>query len=235
VTTSPMQSGIANPYGEAMTLFQSFRRLASPGCVAITLGSVLFATPSTAEPIRIVMLGDSLTAGYGLPPGQELPVRLEAALQARGHEAVIENAGVSGDTAQGGLARLDWSVPEETDAVIIALGANDVLRGIKPEVTRSALTQIIERLKARRIQVMLAGMLAPRNYGPGFAKAFDSIFPDLARTYDLVYYPFILDGVALDAALNQPDGIHPNAKGVSAMAERMVPVVEELLVRIRGH
>jgi len=194
----------------------------------------LLLAPAQAAPVRIVMLGDSIAAGYGLPPSQALPARLEAALKARGHDVTIENAGVSGDTAAGGLARLDWSVPDGTDAVIVELGANDMLRGLDPKVTREALTAIVERLRARRIEVMLTGMLASRNLGPDYQRAYDQIFPDLAKAYDLVYYPFLLDRVALDRSLNQPDGIHPNEKGVAVMVERMVPAVEALIRRVRA-
>jgi len=194
----------------------------------------LLLAPAQAAPVRIVMLGDSIAAGYGLPPSQALPARLEAALKARGHDVTIENAGVSGDTAAGGLARLDWAVPDGTDAVIVELGANDMLRGLDPKVTREALTAIVERLRARRIEVMLTGMLASRNLGPDYQRAYDQIFPDLAKAYDLVYYPFLLDRVALDRSLNQPDGIHPNEKGVAVMVERMVPAVEALIRRVRA-
>ena len=144
----------------------------------------------------------------------------------------IENAGVSGDTASGGLGRLDWSVPEGTDAVIVELGANDALRGSDPKVTRAALETIIRRLKERHIAVLLVGMLAPRNLGPDYVKAFDPIYPELAKAHDLILYPFILDGVAGDRALNQADGLHPNAAGVDIIARRMLPKVEELVAQI---
>jgi len=146
----------------------------------------------------------------------------------------IENAGVSGDTATGGLARLDWSVPEGTDAVILELGANDALRGLDPKVTRSALETLIQRLKARHIAVLLAGMVAPRNLGADFARAFDPIYPELAAKYDLVLYPFFLDGVATDPALNQGDGLHPTAAGVDVIVARILPKVEELIARLKA-
>lgn len=181
-----------------------------------------------------MVLGDSLSAGFGLAAQDALPAKLERALKARGVAADIANAGVSGDTASGGLARLDWSVPDGTDAVILELGANDALRGGDPKATRAALDAIIARLKERRIAVLLAGMLAPRNLGPDYAKAFDPIYPELAAKYDLVFVPFILDGVAGDAALNQADGIHPTAAGVDVMVSRMLPKAEELVARVRA-
>jgi acyl-CoA thioesterase-1 len=180
-----------------------------------------------------VVLGDSLSAGFGLAAQDALPAKLERALKARGIAVEIANAGVSGDTASGGLARLDWSVPDGTDAVILELGANDALRGGDPKATRAALDTIIRRLKERRIAVLLAGMLAPRNLGPDYARAFDPIYPELAATYDLVFYPFILDAVAGDAALNQADGIHPTAAGVDVMVKGLLPRVEEVIARVK--
>ena len=184
--------------------------------------------------MRIVVLGDSLSAGFGLAAGDALPAKLERALKAKGVAVAIENAGVSGDTASGGLARLDWSVGEGVDAVIVELGANDALRALDPKVTRSALESIIRRLKERRIAVLLAGMLAPRNLGPDYAKAFDPIYPELAAAHDLILYPFILEGVAGNSALNQGDGIHPTAAGVDVMVQGMLPKVEELIARVRA-
>jgi len=182
--------------------------------------------------VRIVVLGDSLSAGLGLAVQDALPAKLERALKARGHDVAIQNAGVSGDTAAGGLARLDWSVPDGTDAVILELGANDALRGADPKQTRASLEAIIRRLKERRIAVLLAGMLAPRNLGPDYVKAFDPIYPELAKAHDVILYPFILDGVAGDRALNQADGLHPTAAGVDIIVSRMLPKVEELLARL---
>jgi len=181
-----------------------------------------------------VVLGDSLSAGFGLAGQDALPAKLERALKARGIAAEIANAGVSGDTAAGGLARHDWAVPEGTDAVILELGANDALRGSDPKATRAALDIIIRRLKERHIAVLLAGMLAPRNLGEDFAKAFDPIYPELAAAHDLILYPFILDGVAGDAALNQADGMHPTAAGVDIIVGRMLPKVEELVARAKA-
>jgi acyl-CoA thioesterase-1 len=184
---------------------------------------------AAAEPVSIVALGDSLTAGYGLAPGQSFPEQLERALRARGHDVTVANAGVSGDTASDGLARLEWSVPAEADAVIVEFGANDALRGIDPSVTRTALKGILEKLRARGQLALLAGMLAPRNLGAEYAAAFDAIYAELAEEYDVRLYPFFLEGVAADAALNQPDGIHPTAEGVARIVEALLPDVEALV------
>jgi acyl-CoA thioesterase-1 len=188
---------------------------------------------SADRPVTITVLGDSLSAGFGLPAEAAFPARLEQALKAKGIAVDIHNAGVSGDTASSGLARLDWSVPEGTDAVIVELGANDALRGLDPKVTRSALDQILRRLKQRGLAVLLAGMRAPRNMGPDYARAFDQIFPDLARGHDVIFYPFFLEGVATDPKLNLGDGIHPNQAGVEAIVRRILPQVEQLLSRAR--
>ena len=194
------------------------------------------ALPAQAQdrPVRIVVLGDSLSAGLGLSAAEAFPAKLARALKAKGIAAEVSNAGVSGDTASGGLARLDWSVPEGTDAVIVQLGANDALRGVSPNVTRGALDQIMRRLKERRIEVLLAGMLAPRNLGNNFARDFDSIYPELAEKYGALLYPFFLDGVATLARLNQSDGLHPNAEGVDMIVKGILPKVEELVIRVRA-
>jgi acyl-CoA thioesterase-1 len=189
---------------------------------------------AAAAPVSIVALGDSLTAGYGLGPGEAFPEQLQAALAARGHDVSVANAGVSGDTASDGLARLEWSIPAEADIVIVALGANDALRGIDPAVTRQALAEILDKLRARGQAVLLAGMMSPRNLGEEYAAEFDAIFPDLARHYDVPLYPFFLAGVATDAALNQADGLHPTAAGVARMVEGILPQVEELIAARDG-
>lgn len=181
-----------------------------------------------------MVLGDSLSAGFGLPLDAAFPARLAAALKAKGIAATIANAGVSGDTASGGLNRLDWSVPEGTDAVILELGANDALRGLDPDLTKTALNTILGKLKDRHIVVLLAGMQAPRNMGPDYARDFDAIYPTLASTHPVVFYPFFLDGVAADPKLNQGDGLHPNAAGVEAIVARILPRVEELIARARA-
>jgi len=206
--------------------------------VAVTIGCAAFASrmqPALAAdaPVRIVALGDSLTAGFGLPREATFPARLEAALRARGLAVEVANAGVSGDTASGGLARLDWSVPEGTHAVIVELGANDALRGIDPAVTRSALEAILRRLGERHIAVLLTGMRAPPNMGAEYVRAFDAVFPALAAAHDVVFDPFFLDGVAADRALNQPDGLHPTTGGVEAIVRRILPKAEELVARVK--
>jgi acyl-CoA thioesterase-1 len=197
---------------------------------------MLTAAPAAAadRPVRIVALGDSLTAGFGLGAADAFPAKLERALKAKGLSVTIENAGVSGDTTAGGLGRLDWSVPDGVDAVILELGANDALRGGDPRASRAALETIIQRLRERRIAVLLAGMLAPRNLGRDYARAFDPIYPELAAAYDLLLYPFFLDGVAGDAALNQGDGLHPTAAGIDVIVSRILPKAEALIARVRA-
>jgi acyl-CoA thioesterase I len=201
---------------------------------ALAIAAVAFAaapaSPARAadRPLRIVAFGDSLTAGYGLPGDAAFPAKLERALAAKGIAAEVANAGVSGDTTSGGLARLDWSVPDGTEAVILELGANDALRGVDPKIARGALEAMLERLTARHIPVLLAGMLAPRNLGPDYGAAFDAIYPDLAKKYGAILYPFFLDGVAGDPKLNQRDGLHPTAAGVDAIVAKIMPAVEQL-------
>jgi acyl-CoA thioesterase-1 len=182
-----------------------------------------------ARSLRVVALGDSLSAGYQLAAGDAFPSVLERSLKARGLDVSIENAGVSGDTATSGLERLDWSVPDGTDAVIVELGGNDALRGLDPAITERALDEIILRLKARRIAVFLAGMLAPRNNGDAYAKRFDAIFPQLAARHQVPLYPFFLDGVQGDPKLNLADMIHPNPAGVRVIVERITPAIEAFL------
>ena len=210
------------------------QRLAVALTVACVAAGAASAAPSADRPVKIVALGDSLMAGYQLAASGAFPEQLEKALRAKGYAVEIANAGVSGDTASGGLGRLDWSVPDGTDAVILGLGANDMLRGVDPKVTRAALAKIIEQLKARGIEILLAGMLAPPNLGPDFAGAFNAIFPDLASTNGLVFYRFFLDGIATDPKLNQRDGIHPTAAGIAVVVERILPKAEELLARVRA-
>jgi acyl-CoA thioesterase-1 len=191
-------------------------------------------TKAADRPIKIVVLGDSLSAGLGLPVEDAFPARLAEALKGKGVAATIANAGVSGDTASGGLGRLDWSVPDGTDAVIVELGANDALRGLDPSLTKSALDIILRKLADRHIAVLLAGMRAPRNMGSDYASDFDAIYPALASTHPVVFYPFFLDGVAAEPKLNQGDGMHPNAAGVDAIVARILPQVEELITRARA-
>ncbi len=202
--------------------------------MALTSAGSGIAEAQTRKPLRIVAFGDSLTAGYGLPQGAAFPDILTSELQKKGYDIVVENAGVSGDTSSAGLARLDWSIGDGIDGVILELGANDALRGIDPAVTRKALEDIIVRLKERNIPVMLAGMLAPPNLGADYARRFDPIFPDLAAKHGLVLYPFFLDGVAARRELNLPDGIHPTAEGVRVIVSRILPAVETFLARIKA-
>lgn len=187
-----------------------------------------------ATPVHIVALGDSLTAGYGLADKDGFVPRLQAALAKNGISADVANAGVSGDTASDGLARLDWSVPQGTDAVIVELGANDMLRGIKPEVTRAALDAILKRLSERHIAVLLCGMRAAPNMGADYGRDFERIYPELAAKYGVLLYPFFLDGVAAALTLTQPDGMHPNPAGVGVIVQRILPKVAELLTRAQG-
>ena len=220
VLPPPPETGRVRSYGSFVRPVQSALTIA-----AICGVLVPAQTPAHAQerPVRIVALGDSLTTGLGLPANQAFPLRLQAALKAKGIVAEVADAGVSGDTAANGLARLDWAVPEKTDAVIVALGANDMLRGINPAVTRKALEDILRRLGERKIPVLLAGMRAAPNFGEDFGKNFESIYPQLAAKYDALLYPFLLDGVAADAKLNQRDGIHPTAAGVDRMLSASCP------------
>jgi len=196
---------------------------------------LMVAVASAADrPVKIVALGDSLTAGFGLPADAVFPARLERALKAKGLAVEVVNAGVSGDTASGGLARLDWSVPEGTDAVIVELGANDMLSGTDPQVTRRALEAIVRRLTDRGIPVLLAGMRAAPNLGAEYGRAFEAIYTDLAAKYDVLFYPFFLDGVAAQARFNQRDGVHPTVGGVDRIVAGILPKAEELIARARS-
>jgi acyl-CoA thioesterase-1 len=177
----------------------------------------------------MVVLGDSLSAGLGLVASAAFPERLQKALKAKGIDVDMSNAGVSGDTSSGGRDRLDWSVPEGTEAVILELGANDALRGIDPKVTRAALVDILTRLKARKIAVLLCGMVAPPNYGADYSARFNAIYPDLARAFQVPLYPFFLEGVATEAKLNQADGLHPTAEGIDVIVKNILPTVEAFL------
>ena len=195
----------------------------------------LSPSATAAEPLRIVALGDSLTAGYGLAEKEAFPVKLQAALRAKGHDVEVINAGVSGDTASGGLARLDWSVSDTAEAVILELGANDALRATDPATTRKALNETLRKLTQRKIPVLFAGMQAPRNMGADYITAFDRIYPELAQAHGVLLYPFFLDGVAAESQLNQRDGIHPTAAGVDVIVERILPSVEKLIAQARAN
>lgn len=210
-----------------MAFKQLLRAFAAAGLV--WAGSILAAE---AEPVEIVGFGDSLMAGYQLDAGQSFPEKLEAALRAKGHDVTVANAGVSGDTTSGGLSRLDWSVPDGTDLVVLELGANDMLRGISPEITERNLDAMISRLKERGIAVLLAGMVAAPNLGDDFGATFNGLYPRLAEKHDLIFYPFFLDGVAANPGLLLEDGMHPNALGVDRMVANALPTVERALAAL---
>ncbi|MFM7418025.1 MAG: arylesterase [Alphaproteobacteria bacterium] len=193
----------------------------------------LAALPAEAAEIRLMMLGDSITAGYGLARAEALPARLEAALRAKGQAVRVIDAGVSGDTTAGGRARLDWALADNPHAVIVALGGNDGLRALEPRSSRANLAAILDALAAKRLPTMLTGMLAPPNLGADYGREFAASFSDLARERPgVVFYPFLLEGVAGDLSLNQPDGIHPNPAGVAEMVRRMLPYVDSLLGKV---
>ncbi|API54117.1 arylesterase [Rhizobium leguminosarum] len=194
--------------------------------------SLILATGAAARTINLVGFGDSLMAGYQLPPGDGFPEKLQAALKAKGLDVTIANAGVSGDTTTGGLARIDWSVPDGTDGVILELGANDALRGIPPEESAKNLDQMITRLKERGIAVLLAGIIAPPNMGADYAARFNPIYQKLSEKHGLPLYAFFLDGVALEAGLKLDDGMHPNARGIDVMVEKMEPAVTNFVEAI---
>jgi acyl-CoA thioesterase-1 len=197
--------------------------------LCLLLGQTAVHAEAAAAAVRVLMLGDSLTAGYGLAVPDSLPSQLEAVLKGQGLDVVILNGGVSGDTTAGGLARLDWALSDKPDYALVALGANDALRGLSPEKAFENLDAIITRIKAKGVKVMIFGMLAPLNLGKEYGESFAAIFPKLAEKHRIPLYPFLLDGVALDPKLNQPDGIHPNAAGVRIIAGRIAPLVKRLL------
>jgi acyl-CoA thioesterase-1 len=216
---------------------QRGQKMKLPALIAATLllagMGVPVAKAETGETV-IVALGDSLTAGLGLAQDESFPAVLERALKRRGHDVTVVNAGVSGDTAEAGLGRLDWALPDDAAAVIVELGANDALQGLPPAGTKQALENIIKRVRARGLPILLAGMEAPPNMGKDYAEAFGAIYPELAAKYDLLLYPFFLDGVAMEDGLKLNDGMHPNAKGVDRIVEGITPKVEELLARVKA-
>jgi acyl-CoA thioesterase-1 len=199
----------------------------------VLLFTLLIGSPALAAPVKILAIGTSLTQGYGLPPGTEIPVVLEAQLKATHIDAKVINAGVSGDTSSGGLARLDWSLADHPNVAMVELGSNDALRGVPPRVTEKNLSAILAKLKAAHIPVLLLGMQAPRNLGPEYAKEFDPIYPRLAKQYGVALYPFVLDGVALNPKLNQADGIHPNPAGVKIIVGKLLPYVKTLVAQVK--
>jgi acyl-CoA thioesterase-1 len=201
----------------------------SAALAATLTGLFLSQAPAAAEPVTLLALGDSLTAGYGLDPAAAYPVKLEQALKARGHDVVVINAGVSGDTAAQGAARLEWSLTDDVDGVIVELGANDALRGLDPAQAEAALKGILDALASRKLPVLIAGMRAPPNLGPDYAAAFEGMYARLAAQSGALIYPFFLEGVAADPKLNQADGLHPTPEGVDAIVARILPSVEALL------
>lgn len=216
-----------------------FRMCTRAGIVAAALAAAIMTASAqwqvqaqSPAPIRIVAFGDSLTAGYNLSPADAFPAQLERALKARGRTVEIINAGVSGDTTAAALERFDWAIPDGVDAAIVELGANDGLRGQSPAQARRNLDTIIAKLKAKNIEVLLAGIPAPRNWGDDYVKAFDPMFADLAAIHGTLLYPFFLDGVALKPELSLPDGLHPNARGVAIIVERIGAKIDELLERV---
>lgn len=194
-----------------------------------------FATATAqaeSSPQRLMVFGDSLTAGYGLASEDSLPAQLQRALRERGHAVTVINAGVSGDTTSGGLSRLEWTLADDPQAVILALGANDGLRGINPGLTRDNLQQMLEIVQQRELPVLLLGMLAPPNLGRDYSEAFNAIYPDLAEEYSVLLYPFFLEDVVGEPQLNLEDGIHPNRQGVAVVVDNILPLVEQLLQQI---
>lgn len=201
-------------------------------CFCFLFPASVLAEQKKNKLIKLVAFGDSLTAGYGLAQEHSFPAVLEQTLRQKGYEIEIINAGVSGDTVQGGVERLDWSVPDGTDGVILELGANDMLRGLDPLQTKAGLETIVERLKNRNIPILIAGMQAPPNLGAEYILKFNNIYKDIAQKYQLILYPFFLDGVAGNAALNQKDGLHPTEQGVKIIVERILPSVESFIAKL---
>ncbi len=204
-------------------------------CAGLLSAGLLFGpgnSATAAEALRILALGDSLTQGYGLPNGTEFPAQLEAALRAEGLNIGVINAGVSGDTSAGGLARLDWSLSDHPDAAIVELGGNDALRGLSPAEMEQNLDAILARLSQEGIPVLLAGIMSPRNMGPDYSAEFDAVYPRVAEKHGALFYPFFLDGVALDPDLMQADGTHANEDGVAEIVRRMMPLVRELIAKV---
>ena len=215
-------------------LLDHMRKLGLAGVgttILISAASSLAVADDTKNSIRIVAFGDSLTAGYLLRPNEAFPAQLQMALQAKGHKVEIVNAGVSGDTTAGGADRLDWTLQNGADAVILELGANDALRGLEPKQARANLNQMLTAITAKGTPVLLAGMRAPGNWGGDYVKTFDAIFPELAAKHGAALYPFFLDGVALNPQLVQADGLHPTAAGVAEIVKRILPYAEALVAR----
>ena len=204
-------------------------RCAAAICGVLLLAAVFGSAVAADRTPEILAFGDSITAGFGLPSNEAFPARLEARLRAQGIAAKVVNAGVAGDTTAGGLARLDWALADKPDVVILELGANDALRGIDPATVRANLEAMISRIQASGAKLLLTGMLAPPNWGEDYRRDFDRIYPELARAHGVALYPFLLDGVAMDARLNQPDGLHPNERGVAVLVDHIAPLVARLI------
>ncbi len=228
-------AGAARSYARPSTrAYGSYRRIINrlPRVLFVAALALLLLVPAGSRadrPLKLLALGDSLMAGYGLPSEESVTPRLQAALKAAGLNVTVVNAGVSGDTSAGGLARLDWLLADKPDFALVELGANDGLRGLDPQVTYDNLDAVLARLNQRGVPVLLAGMYAPPNLGREYGEQFNNVFPRLAEKHGVPFYPFFLDGVAAEAALNQPDGIHPNAKGVAVVVERIMPYVKKLV------
>ena len=214
--------------------YRRYVQFAAAVLSAAVLGLSLQPASAEARTIHLVALGDSLTAGYGVPAGQAFPEVLQRALKAKGYNVEVANAGVSGETAEDGLARFDWSVPPGTDGLIVELGANDMLRGQPPDGAKKALAEILDKAKAAHIPTLLTGMLAAPNLGADYERKFNAIYPDLAQQYGVPLYPFFLQGVAGDPKLNQKDGLHPTAEGVQKIVAAILPSVEKLLGEVKG-
>ncbi len=200
--------------------------------LSIFLAGINGIGPAYAKPVKILAIGTSLTQGYNLPSGTDFTSVLQAKLKAKGHDVAIVNAGVSGDTSAGGLARLDWTLADSFDGAIVELGSNDALRGLDVAQTRANLDQVLTKLKARKIAVLFTGMKSPRNLGPEYVSEFDALYPALAKKHKVLFYPFFLEGVAANLKLNQDDGIHPNEKGTRVIVKGILPYVEKLLAQI---
>jgi acyl-CoA thioesterase-1 len=204
-------------------------RWAAAFCGVLLLAAVFGSAVAADRTPEILAFGDSITAGFGLPPSEAFPARLEARLRDQGIAAHVVNAGVAGDTTAGGRARLDWSLADKPDVVILELGANDALRGIDPPTVRANLEAMISRIQASGAKLLLTGMVAPPNWGDDYQREFDRIYPELAQAHGVALYPFLLDGVAMDARLNQPDGLHPNERGVAVLVDHIAPLVARLI------
>ena len=226
---------VSVPLGTLITtMYRTHGRMAAIiAGAALALAASGLRADADSDPLRLLVLGDSLTSGYGLPSRASLPARLDASLETLGLDVAVINAGVSGDTSAGGLARLEWALADDPHAVIVALGANDALRALDPEITRNNLDRLVRALAERGLPVLIAGMLAPRNLGADYVARFDAMYVEIAARHGALLYPFLLEGVASVAALNQSDGLHPNAAGVEEIVARILPSVRCLLHRVR--